>query len=229
MREISYCRKRCLWICWLVNSKLPLASKSFPVLSRGLSLARSSDASWSCAGGSSITICMAIVLLWVDLAVCKGRDIRDLRIDQGTGGLSSCWALAVLLVGGDVERDEEDEVRAKDSHARESSEFLSSTATRVWHPWKVGGGEVCVRGKVNKDKVNHELNDLETSNPFLPPDANATRALEVVPVHDNVNHQVKSNWDPGHRSQANQLGVAEKGSRAMMVAVEESQWLLLQD
>ena len=45
-------------------------------------------------------------------------------------------------------------------------------------------------------KINDELDDLETSDPFLPPDLDATRALEVVPVHDNVNHKVERNWDP---------------------------------
>jgi hypothetical protein len=45
-------------------------------------------------------------------------------------------------------------------------------------------------------EVNHKLDNLKTGDPFLPPDADTTRALEVVPVHNNVNHQVESNWDP---------------------------------
>jgi len=45
-------------------------------------------------------------------------------------------------------------------------------------------------------KVNDELDDLETGDPLLPPDADAASALEVVPVHDNVDHQVEGNWNP---------------------------------
>lgn len=36
-------------------------------------------------------------------------------------------------------------------------------------------------------KVKDELGDLANGNVLLPPDADASRALEVVPVHDNVN------------------------------------------
>ena len=45
-------------------------------------------------------------------------------------------------------------------------------------------------------KINDELDDLETSDPMLPPDLDATRALEVVPVHDNVHHQVERDDNP---------------------------------
>lgn len=49
---------------------------------------------------------------------------------------------------------------------------------------------------VRRTEINNELDDLETGDPLLPPDADSTRALEVVPVHDNVDHQVQRNWDP---------------------------------
>ena len=68
-------------------------------------------------------------------------------------------------------------------------------------------------------KVNDKLRDLETSNPFLPPDSNSTCALEVVPVHHDVHQKVKTDGDPGHRSQPDELGVAKKCRGAMMVAV----------
>lgn len=35
-------------------------------------------------------------------------------------------------------------------------------------------------------KVNDKLDDLETGDPLLPPDADPTGTLEVVPVHDDV-------------------------------------------
>jgi len=70
-------------------------------------------------------------------------------------------------------------------------------------------------------KINDKLNDLKTGDPFLPPDTNTARTLEVVPVHDNVDHKVQGDWDPRYRCQTNELSVAEKSSSAMMIAVEE--------
>lgn len=43
---------------------------------------------------------------------------------------------------------------------------------------------------------NHELGDLETGDPLLPPDLDAARALKVVPVHDNVHQQVEADDGP---------------------------------
>lgn len=39
-------------------------------------------------------------------------------------------------------------------------------------------------------KIKDKLGDLANSDVLLPPDADAARTLEVVPVHDNVNSQV---------------------------------------
>jgi hypothetical protein len=83
--------------------------------------------------------------------------------------------------------------------------------------WEIGAREVCVGGKVYKaykiitvsstdwwlrnekywlTKVNNELNNLHNSDVLLPPNAHATGALEVVPVHDNMDHQVEGDWNP---------------------------------
>jgi hypothetical protein len=70
-------------------------------------------------------------------------------------------------------------------------------------------------------EINNKLDDLKTSNPLLPPDANATGTLEVVPVHDHVHSQVEYNGDPRDRGGANELRVAEKSRGTMVVAVEE--------
>ena len=45
-------------------------------------------------------------------------------------------------------------------------------------------------------EVKNELSDLANGDVLLPPDADATRALEVVPVHDNVNSQVQRDDGP---------------------------------
>ena len=79
-----------------------------------------------------------------------------------------------------------------------------------------------LRTRERLTKINDELDDLETGDPLLPPDTDATRALEVVPVHDDVDSQVKGDGNPRDGGRADQLGVAEKSSGAMVVAVEES-------
>jgi hypothetical protein len=59
------------------------------------------------------------------------------------------------------------------------------------------GGICCLELKPsNLPKINHELDDLQTSNPLLPPDPDSSRALEVIPVHNNVYHEVESNGNP---------------------------------
>ena len=45
-------------------------------------------------------------------------------------------------------------------------------------------------------KVNYELNDLETGDPFFPPDADSAGALKVVPVHDNVHGKIQRDRHP---------------------------------
>lgn len=123
--------------------------------------------------------------------------------------------LAALLVGGEVEGDEENQVRAENSNTGEGSELLASASTGAGHRGEVSRGEVGVRGEVNEayselvsanwsvavcvailTKIDDELDDLETSNPLLPPDADTTSTLEVVPVHDNVHGQVKGDGNP---------------------------------
>lgn len=80
-------------------------------------------------------------------------------------------------------------------------------------------GESRIRGV--RTEVDDELDDLEAGDPFLPGYADAPSALEVVPVHDYVHHQVQGDRDPGYRGVADELRVAEECGRAMVVAVEE--------
>lgn len=71
------------------------------------------------------------------------------RLGHTTEGLAG-GALRVLLVGGDVEEDEEDQVGSKNSNSGEGSKLLASTLTHVGQPWEVGGGEVGPGGEVDK-------------------------------------------------------------------------------
>jgi hypothetical protein len=78
-------------------------------------------------------------------------------------------------------------------------------------------------------EINEELDNLQAGDPLLPPDLDTTSALEVVPIHDNVDSQIEGDNDPGDSSRADELGVAKQSSRAMMVAVKEGERLLLEE
>ena len=93
------------------------------------------------------------------LSVTVGASVRGtqnrLRIGEGSlrhaaNGLAAGRALAVLLVGGEVERDEEEEVGAEDTHAGESSELLTGAPAGIGKPRPVGGGEVGPRSEVDE-------------------------------------------------------------------------------
>lgn len=53
-----------------------------------------------------------------------------------------------------------------------------------------------MRVRFSLTKVNDKLNNLQTRDPFFPPNLDATCALEVVPVHDDVYHEVEANHSP---------------------------------
>jgi hypothetical protein len=71
-------------------------------------------------------------------------------------------------------------------------------------------------------KIEDELDDLHNGDVLLPPDADSTRALEVVPVHDDVDGQVERNRNPGHGRVTQELSVAEESGGTMVVSVQES-------
>ena len=81
----------------------------------------------------------------------KGVNIWQLSVFQGSSSFATSWAFSILLVCGEVERDEENQVRTDYAHTSESSEFFTGAVSSVWHPWEVGGGEVSVGGEVNED------------------------------------------------------------------------------
>lgn len=78
-------------------------------------------------------------------------------------------------------------------------------------------------------KIDDELDNLKNGNVLLPPDADTASTLEVVPVHHNMDGQVEGDRNPRNRCQSNQLSPAQQSGGAVVVGVEESQWLLLQD
>lgn len=70
-------------------------------------------------------------------------------------------------------------------------------------------------------KVNDELCDLESGDPFFPPDADASRSLEVIPVHNDMYSQIQGDRYPRHWGLPNQLGITKKCRCSMVIAVQE--------
>lgn len=69
---------------------------------------------------------------------------------HATKGLARAWGLAVLLVGSEIEGDEEDQVRGERADASKGGVLFASALASIWHPRPVSGGEVSVRCKVDK-------------------------------------------------------------------------------
>lgn len=181
-----------------------------------LSLARSGGGTVGPGAGSGGTVRLAL----------DGGGLDQVRVGKGSLGhaskaLATARRLALLLVRGEVEGDEEDQVGAEGDDTSKGSELLASALASVGHPGPVGRGEVGVRGEVDEAEVNDKLDDLEAGNPLLPPAADTTGALEVVPVHDDVDREVQANDDPRDRGRAHELSVAEESGGTMVIAVEE--------
>jgi len=83
-------------------------------------------------------------------AVDETLGIREGSLAEPPQSLSRAGPLAVLSVRGQVERDEQHEVRAEDADPREGGELLARALARVGHPREVGRGEVGVRGEVHE-------------------------------------------------------------------------------
>lgn len=103
------------------------------------------------------------------LGTSRGRNFEVLHVDQrflasvaaGTSGLGS------LVIGGNVERDEQDQVGADDADTSHSSEFLTGTLAHVREPREVGGGEVGVRGEVDEALKLSVFHSLQVSGPEM--------------------------------------------------------------
>lgn len=114
-----------------------------------LRLARASGGAVGLGTSSGSTVGLAV---GGTIRLAVGRCANEV----GDGGLAhaakrlASSRLAALLVSSKVEGDEENQVGAENSHARESGEFLTSASTGVGHPLEVGRGEVGVRGEVNE-------------------------------------------------------------------------------
>jgi hypothetical protein len=69
---------------------------------------------------------------------------------HATKGLAGARCLAVLLVRGEIEGDEENEVGGERANTSKGGKLLASALSSAWHPWEVGRGEVSVRREVDE-------------------------------------------------------------------------------
>jgi hypothetical protein len=207
------------------------------VFCNGTSLLIASHLSLAGAGGATVSGRGAVLLASSQsslattespLDLLGSRERLILHLDKSTGSASAALGLG-LLVSGNVESNEQNQVAGQDAHAGERSELLAGADAGAREPGEVAGGEVGVRGEVDEAEVDDELGNLEDGDVLLPPDADATRGLEVVPVHDDVDGEVERDNDPGDGGVAEKLGVAEKSGGTVVVGVEEGQGLLLED
>lgn len=158
-----------------------------------LCLAASGDAA---VGGGTVTASeVSLTTAEASSSLTNSGDLLILHLNQSAGGTVAAL-LCGLLVGCGVEGEEKEEVGAENGHASEGGELLTSTDTHVGHVGEVSESEVGVRGEVDEAKVDDKLDDLHDSDVLLPPDADATCGLEVVPVHDDVDGQVQGDGDP---------------------------------
>ena len=45
-------------------------------------------------------------------------------------------------------------------------------------------------------KIDHELSNLQSRDPFFPPNTDTPCCLEIVPIHDHMYGQIQGNGDP---------------------------------
>ena len=79
-----------------------------------------------------------------------GLSIRERGLAHPTNGLATAGALAILLVRGEVERDEEEQVRAEDSNSGEGGKLFACTLAHAGKVVEVGRDEVRPRGEVDE-------------------------------------------------------------------------------
>jgi hypothetical protein len=77
------------------------------------------------------------------------RHLLVLHLDQSTSSPAAALRHR-LLVRGDVEGDEEEEVRRQDADTGDGGEFLTGALAGIGQPWPVGVGEVGPGSKVDK-------------------------------------------------------------------------------
>ena len=156
------------------------------------------------------------------------RHLLILHLHKSTRRAASTL-LNRLLERRDINPNKQHEITAQNPHPCECRKFLPSADSCRRQPREILRGEISVGGEVDETEIDDELDDLEDGDVFLPPDADAARGLEVVPVHYDVHGEVEGYGDPGDGGVAEELGEAEEGGGAVVVGVEEGEGFLFEE
>jgi len=134
----------------------------------------------------------------------------------------------LLLVGINVELDEQEQVTGQNTASKQGSRLGASTISDVRRV-PVPSGEARVGAEVDGEEIDNELGDLHRGQILLPPNPLATSGCVVVVIHENVNSEVEGDDDPGNASATVKLSKAQESGDGVVVYMQESKRFLLQD
>jgi len=129
----------------------------------------------------------------------------------------------LLLVGIDVELDEQEQVAGQNTASNKGGRLGASTVSEGWRAPVSGktsgetGGETRVCPEVDREEINHELGDLHRGQVLLPPNPLATSGCVVVVIHEDVNPEIERDNDPRDAGPTVQLGKAQESSDSVVV------------
>jgi len=133
-----------------------------------------------------------------------------------------------LLVRINIELDEQEQVAGQDTASHQGSSLGAGAVSHVRQvPRRRRVARVCA--EVDREEINHKLGDLHGGQVFLPPNLLATGGCVVIVIHANVNRKIERNDNPGDAGTTIELGEAQESSDGVVIHMQESEWLLLQD
>ncbi|KAH3664075.1 hypothetical protein OGAPHI_004789 [Ogataea philodendri] len=150
----------------------------------------------------------------------------DLGSNTTSNSLDNLGLLGALLVDLDVESNEQNQVGRDNCTSAESCQWCSCAVSTVGQGRIEVVDDFLVGGEINKREIKDELQNLESGDPFFPPDADSSGCQEVVPVHDHVNKQVQGDGNPRDGGQTDKLCVAQQSGGTVVVSVEEGEFFL---
>lgn len=150
----------------------------------------------------------------------------------------------IFFVGGEVEGDEEEEVRVENIDIGEGSKFFICVFVGGGYLGLVSWSEVSVWCEVDEVfdvklvilikedwerlwfefiKINDELDNLEMGDLFFLLDFDVMCVLEVVLVYDDVDEEVEVDDNLWDGSGIDELGVVEESGSVVVVVVKEGE------
>jgi len=94
---------------------------------------------------------------------------------------------------------------------------------------KIGCNDEGTRTIIHSNQVDEELSDLEGSEVLFPPNLSPECGSEEIVVHQNVNGEVKGDWNPLHCTSSVKLAVSQPKGHGVVVPMKELQILLGKD